>query len=87
MCYIKATCHDLQLLGREKMSLTCCSGFSWGQSDMHLQCQVQVWDTVGHAVVETGKGSGKTKNPNRAEVFLPLAMAVVPTSKAYQKTP
>ena len=48
--------------------------------------EAQVWDTIGQPVVMMIEGSGKAKSRQESRVFLPLAVAVISTTKAYEET-
>ena len=42
--------------------------------------------TIGQPVVMMIEGSGKAKSRQESRVFLPLAVAVISTTKAYEET-
>ena len=48
--------------------------------------EAQVWDTIGQPVVMLIEGSGKAKSCQESRVFLPLAVAVISTTRAYEET-
>lgn len=47
----------------------------------------EAWDSVGQPEVEMAEGTGKAEKLSRTEIFVPLAMAVVSVTKAYEETP
>ena len=47
---------------------------------------MQVWESLGHPVVERKKDTGKAESPSRTEAFVSEAMVVVFVTEAYEET-